>query len=742
MKKLIGSTLLTFLTLASVANKEKADTIRTGAIQGVVVSGTRASSQTPLTYSTVGKDQIARFNTGQDMPFLLLTTPSVVVTSDAGAGIGYTSIRIRGTDPSRINITTNDIPMNDAESHSLFWVNMPDLSSSVNDIQVQRGVGSSTNGAGAFGGSINIRTDSPSWNPYGEASGSYGSFNTHRESVKLGTGLIKDHFTLDARLSNIHSDGYIERASTDLQSYFVQAAYYAKNTSLRFITFAGREKTYHAWNGIDQKQMDENRRYNPSGEIKNDQGKVIGFYDNQTDNYNQTNYQLLFTQRLASKWNLNVNLHYTDGIGYYEEYKNAQSLIKYGLTPFVYDGKLIEKSNLVRRKNMVNGFGGGVFSVNYTHAKWNVTMGGAANQYGGHHLGQVLWVQKYVSSDWQADHQYYGNESIKNDANLYLKATYKVLDRLTLYADMQYRHVNHTIRGQNDNWDANIGQMQRLDIRNYYNFFNPKGGLFYQINPKNSIYASVAVAHKEPTRNNYTDARVNVTPKPEQLTDYELGYTFSSSSFSASATLYYMNYKDQLVLTGALNEIGEPMAENVAKSYRAGVELSAGWQIAPWVRWDLNATFSRNKILDYTEYVDNYDVDWNPLYTQTAFFYPSTDISFSPSVTAGSLFRFTHSGWMATFQSQYVSRQYMNNSSQADISLDPYFVNNLGVSYTFKLPFARDLTLGVTVNNIFNEQYESNGWGGSSIVSGKRENAAGYFPQAGINFMGSMSIRF
>lgn len=741
MKKLIGTLILSSLTLSAFCGSDDKDSVRTGTIKQIEVFGTRASAKTPLTFSTVSRDAIDKFKTAQDLPFLLLSTPSVVATSDAGNGIGYTSLRIRGTDPSRINITTNDIPMNDAESHSLFWVNMPDLTSSVQDIQIQRGVGSSTNGAGAFGGSVNIRTQAPQTDPYGEISGAYGSFNSHREVLKVGSGLIANHFTFDARLSNIHSDGYIDRATTDLQSYFFQAAYYGDKNSIKFITFSGREKTYHAWSGVDRHTLETDRRYNPSGAIEDKDGNVIGFYDNQTDNYNQTHYQLLYDQQLSKRFKLNVALHYTDGAGYYEEYKNARTLREYGLTPFIYEGKLIEKSNLVRQKRMVNGFGGGVFSVNYNANKLSVTLGGAANQYGGHHFGNVTWVQNYVGN-WQPDHQYYFNRSVKNDMNLYLKASYQVIDKLSIYADMQYRHINHSINGKNDKWDYNNDKMQDIAVRNFYNFFNPKAGLFYQINDKNSLYGSVAVSHKEPTRNNYTDAKIGVAPKPERLTDFELGYTFRSRVFSAGATAYYMGYKDQLVLTGALNEIGEPMAENVTDSYRTGIELVAGFQITKWLKWDLNGTFSSNKIKNYTEYVDNVDENGKPLYTQTTVFHKLTDISFSPAITAGSLFSFNHKGWGANFQSLYVSRQYLNNASQKGASLDPYFISNLALSYTFEVPLVKNITVGVNVNNIFNEMYESNGWAASSFFNGTRQEYSGYFPQAGINFMGSVTIRF
>lgn len=748
MKKLLFVALLSmgFAGYVRAQSTERDTVARKINMEAVKINGTRATAKTPLTYSNMSREAIEKLNTGQDIPFLLITTPSVVTTSDAGAGIGYTTIRVRGTDPTRINVTANDVPIADAESHSQFWVNVPDLAASMEDMQIQRGVGSSTNGAGAFGASINIRTLQSPFKATATAEGAYGSFNTHREMASVSSGLIGGHFAFDARLSNIHSDGYIDRATTDLQSYFIQGGYYGKSTTVRFITFSGREKTYHAWNGIDREMLETNRRYNPAGEIEDRDGKVIGFYDNQTDNYHQTHYQLLFTQRLAPRWDLDIKLHYTDGTGYYEEYKNRRTLSEYGLAPFEFEGELVKKSNLVRRKSMENGFGGGVVTLNYHAPKIDVTLAGAANQYGGMHHGTVIWAQNYVGN-WQPDHEYYRNTSTKNDANVYLKANYQVLKELSLYADLQYRHVDHTIGGANDNWDFNTGAMQELDVRRNFDFFNPKAGLFYQPHDKHSLYGSFAVAHKEPTRNNYTDASTAIPPKAERMYDTELGYNFRSKKVSASATLYYMDYKDQLVLTGRTNDIGEPLTENVARSYRMGVELSAGWQIIPCLRLDVTGTLSSNKILDYTEYVDDYDENWEPLYTQTANYVGLTDISFSPSLTAAGVLAFDMKGWNATLIAQYVGEQYLNNSMQKGAMLDSYFVSNLMLSYTFKWQTVKALTLGVTVNNIFNEMYESNGWASSSYIiapdgSRSRENYAGFFPQAGTNVMGRIMIRF
>lgn len=763
-----------------------ADTLRVIELEQINVTATRANSETPVAHSEINKRELSKINFGQDLPYLLTLTPSVVATSDAGNGIGYTSVRIRGVDASRINVTSNGVPLNDAESHSVFWVNMPDIASSVEDLQVQRGVGTSTNGAGAFGGSINMRTEALALNPFAEASLSYGSYNTHKEMFKLNTGLINGHWSFGARISQLHSDGYIERASTDLNSYFLQGGYYGTNTVVKLITFGGKERTYHAWDGISAAQLAENRRYNPCGEIKeivrdedgfpvlkpdgSPETRLAGYYSGQTDNYTQTHYQALINQRLGLRWNLNATLHFTKGDGYYEEYKNAATLTDYGLTPwrpydadreaYVKNGK-VTKSNLVRRKQMDNGFGGAIASFNYTADNLNVSLGGAANRYDGYHFGNVIWIENYVGT-LMPDHEYYRNHSIKDDANIFARANWQVANGLSIYGDLQYRYIHHTINGPGDKWNWIDDTRQILDFDNKYNFFNPKAGIFYDINANNSIYGSFATAHKEPTRNNFTDAKFDTTPLPERLFDYELGYNYRSRVFSAGINLYYMDYKNQLVLTGEVNDIGEALSDNVAKSFRAGIELTAGVQITKWLRWDLNATLSRNRILDYTEYVDDYFVndegDWEAAYTQSAIYIGNTDISFSPSVLVGSLITVNVGNFSASLQSQYVGSQYVTNSMQkgvmgpdgtwevAPLMLDAYFVNNLRLNYTFKLPTMQYLNVGLAVNNLFNSMYCNNGWGYSMMVkdgnSTFRYNDMGYFPQAGINVMGSVTLRF
>lgn len=747
----------TFLTTAALvsascaalaATAPKADTAKVVRLQNVEVTATRATKSTPVAFTNVSKQQIADLNHGKDIPFLISSTPSVLTTSDAGAGIGYSAMRVRGTDATRINVTANDIPMNDAESHSIFWVNTPDFASSLEDIQIQRGVGTSTNGAGAFGASVNMRTQRFSMNPYAEMSGTYGSFNTNKETFKVGSGLIGGHWNFDARFSHIASDGYRDRASSKLHSYFAQAGYFGGQTSVRFITFGGKECTYHAWDGISKSDLTDNRKYNPNGEIKRD-GKVIGFYDDQTDNYRQTHYQLIWDQGIGSNWHWNLGLHYTDGFGYYQEYKNARTLKEYGLEPFMVGDNKVKKSSLVRKKNVDSGFGGAVFSLNFAKGSLNTTFGGSFNSYANDHYGNVIWVENYLLP-LDPSHEYYRNKGKKNDFTIYWKASNTLWQSLRLYADMQYRHIGYKITGDNDKWDwtASPEHLQVLNVDEKFDFFNPKVGLIYDFNKHNTAYASFSVAQKEPTRNNYTDGLFTVHPKAEKLFDWEAGYTFSSDRFTAGVNFYYMKYKDQLVLNGKLNEIGEAMAENVPDSYRMGVELQAGVKITEWLRWDLNGTFSRNRIKDYVGYVSNYEAStWNDLYTQTAVEKGSTTIAMSPSFIGNSVIAFNLKGFSAQFTSQYVSRQYLDNFENKEDSLDPYFVSHLNLAYTFKLPHVKAITVGCTVYNIFNEKYETNGYSQTcALVSAdgsyKLSSDPRFYPMAGTNVLAHLTFSF
>jgi len=733
--------------IAAQAQSAGSDTLR---LQEVEVLATRATSNTPVAFTNVSKKQIETVNHGLDMPQLLQFTPGMLTTSDAGAGVGYTSMRVRGTDATRINVTMNDIPVNDSESHSVFWVNTPDLASSLRDIQIQRGAGTSTNGSGAFGASVNMRSQAPSLIPYAEVSGSYGSFNTNKETIKLGTGRLGDHWVIDARLSHISSDGYRDRATSSMFSYFAQVGYYGDRTSLKFITFGGKEDTYHAWDGISRSKLKSDRKYNPNGEIKHGDD-VTGFYADQKDIYKQFHYQLLFDHIFNSSWKLNAALHYTDGYGFYQEYKNARTLTEYGLEPFYVDGEKIKKSSLVRKKILDNGFGGGIFSVHYSGNRLHSVLGGGFNKYSNDHYGQVIWVENYMGV-LSPDHEYYRNKGKKTEFNIYWKNNYNIWRGLSAYLDLQYRHINYTIKGVNDKWDwtATPEHMQILDVDENFNFFNPKVGLNWQINQQNRVYASFAVAQKEPTRNNYNDGPLTVHPKAEKLLDWEAGYEFSSSHFTAGINLYYMKYKDQLVLNGKLNEIGEAMAENVPDSYRCGIELMAGVKFTNWLRWDVNATFSRNIIKNYVGYVSDYDDSWHEMWTQTAVEKGNTTIAFSPSAIVNSVLQFNYKGFEAQLQSQYVSRQYLDNFESKEDSLDPYFVSNLNLAYTFKVKHVKAITAGVTFYNLFNAKYETNGYsqtaavytGGDKSTTPTIASDPRFYPMAGFNVLGHLTFRF
>ena len=738
-RTLLGCLVMAALPSVLYAQEAVSDTLHT-TLQEVEIMSIRATETTPVAYTNIGREEIRRHNTGVDFPYLVTMTPSAVATSDAGAGIGYTSLRIRGTDGSRINVTANGIPVNDAESHTVFWVNMPDLASSVKDIQIQRGVGTSTNGAGAFGASINMLTSEYNTQPYAGFSGSFGSFGTHKESLRAGTGIVNGHWAVDLRLSDIGSDGYIDRASTSLGSYYIQGAYYGNRTTARLIAFAGREQTYHAWNYASKEEMQMyGRRYNSCGYMYTDADGKAHYYDDQTDNYAQKNLQLLIDHEFNSSWKMNIGLHYTKGDGYYQEYKQSRKLVEYALQPFMHDGNEVKRSDLVRKKAMDNHFGGAIFSLNYRSERLNASLGGGANRYFGRHYGEVLWVKDYLG-ELHPNHEYYRNNGAKNDANIYLKADYSVTKSLNAYADLQYRHIAYSIYGDNDKWNDATGALQRLDTDETFGFFNPKAGLSWMIDSRNRLFASVSIAHKEPTRNNYTDGKLHEHPKAERLTDYEVGYTYAGKILKAGVNLYYMDYKEQLVLTGELNEIGEPLAANIPDSYRAGIEITASASLPCGFRWDANATLSRNRIKEFTEVL--YDDD---TYARWDIAHDETRLSFSPEIIVGNSIAYNWRGLDVSLQTQYVGKQYMSNSGQEEHRLDAYTVSNLRLAYTFRLPGTKSMTIGATVYNLFDEEYESNGYAGSGYYTDDngtrhRYNYAGYAAQAGINVLGHLNI--
>lgn len=725
---------------AGTHSKTGADSIGI-VLNQVEVVANRATAKTPVAFTNVSKKELLSANDGRDMTYLLQATPSVITTSDAGAGIGYTSMRVRGTDGARINVTANGIPINNPESHNVYWVNMPDLASSVRDVQIQRGAGTSANGAGAFGASVNMITDAPSEDAYAELSGAYGMYNTNRETLRVGSGLMGEHWSFDARISHLGSDGYIDRASTELWSYFGQAAYQAYNTSVRLLAFGGKEKTYMAWDYASKEQMEEfGRRYNPCGEYTDKEGNRA-YYPDQFDNYIQHHFQLLVSQRLGRDFHLNASLHYTRDNGYYDQYKTGRTLVEYGLQPFVdADGATVKKSDLIRLKNNVNGFGGGQLTLNYRHGRWNATLGGAVTDFKGHHFGQVKWVRNYVGPVDPLQ-RYYDNTGRKFDANVYLRATYDISAHLSVFADMQYRHIHYTIDGTSDNWDWNTEAPAWLAVDRRWDFFNPKLGVnFTQGNHR--AFASWAVARKEPTRDNFTDSDPGHYPRAERLDDFEAGYTFNHSIFSAGINLYYMLYKDQLVVTGQLSDTGNPLSVNVPDSYRMGIELQTSLYPCRWFDWQFNITLSRNRIKDFVEYI--YEDEWtNPI----SFDRGDTPIAFSPGLVFNNAFNFRAGGFDASLKSNYVGKQYMNNARSEEAVLDPYFVSDLHLGYSFRhLPGIKELRVGFSVYNIFNKKYFNNGYAGAGYYMDGDEKViyryAGYAAQAPVHVMGTMTLRF
>ena len=724
----------------ATGHSQSSDTI---ALRGIEVAANRASETTPVAFSVVTAEQIEKSNDGRDIPFLLSMTPSLTATSDAGGGVGYSALRIRGTDASRINITANGVPVNDGESHNVYWVNMPDLASSLRDIQIQRGVGTSTNGAGAFGASINMITAAPVPDAYAEFAGAYGSYNTNKQSLRVGSGLLGNHWTIDARISHIGSDGYIDRASSKLWSYLGQVAYSNAGTSLRLLAFGGKEETYMAWDYASREDMEKyGRRYNPCGEYTATDG-AKAYYPDQKDYFTQHHFQLHLGQEITRHLRLTATLFYTKGDGHYDQYKTRRTLVEYGLAPFVdAEGNTIEKSDLIRLKFNDNDFVGGNATLNDTRGRLETVLGGGVNNFHGRHFGQIKWVRNYLGAIDPLQ-QYYNNTGNKFDANIYGRANVSLSREFSAFADLQYRHINYRIDGVSDNYDWNTGAMAALDIHRIYDFFNPKVGINFSDGRHHRAFASWSVAHKEPVRDNFTDGDRSHDPRPERLFDYELGYTYSHSLFTAGVNLYYMDYKDQLVLTGQLSDTGNPLSVNVPESYRMGIELQAALKPCKWFDWQLNATFSRNRIKNFVEYI--YEDEWtNPITRELG----TTTIAFSPSVLFNNAFNFHWRGLDASLQSHYVSRQFLSNAQSREQMLDAYFVSDLNLGYSFGSVLGlRELRLGLSVYNIFNEKYENNGYAGAGYTVGENGEKtiyryAGYAAQAPTNVLATVTVKF
>ena len=650
----------------------------------VEVRAVRANEKAPFTKTNLTKQQIRKLNQGQDLPFILNQTPSVVAMSDAGNGVGYTYLRIRGTDATRINVTLNGIPFNDAESQGSFFVNLPDFTSSVNSIQVQRGVGTSSNGTGAFGATVSLSTNEVNKAAYAEITNGYGSFNTWRHTVKAGTGLINDRFTLDTRLSRISSDGYVDRASSDLQAFYLSGAYLQDKSALRLNIFSGKEKTYQAWNGISASQLKTERTYNSSGT-----DRPGAPYDNETDNYRQTHYQLFYDLQASPFWSFNTAAFLTRGLGYYENYKGNEAFADYGLPNLTINGVLVEETDLVRQKWLDNYFYGQIASAQYKRNKNTITAGAGWSHYKGDHYGKVIWA-KYGFDEGL---EYYNHPASKSDMNIYAKWQHDITGAWSLFGDLQYRYVRHKMSGFEDN--------PALSIDRKFHFINPKAGITFRKNGWHS-YLSYAVASKEPNRDDF-EAGITSQPKREQLHDFEAGVEKSNGRYQAGITLYYMRYKDQLVMTGQLNDVGAITRINVPGSYRAGAELQAGYVFTPWVNITANLTLSRNKIKSFTEYMDAYDADFNWVDMHSVE-HRNTDIAFSPAVTGGYALSFLPAAKVEiSLLGKYVSRQYLDNTQNEERMLHPFFVQDARAVIRLNGRLFKEWMITGQVNNILNK---------------------------------------
>jgi iron complex outermembrane receptor protein len=698
----------------------------------VNIVATRAQERYPTPFTSISANTIKSVNLGKDIPFLIQQTPSVVVTSDAGNGIGYSSISIRGTDLTRINVTVNGIPLNDAESQGVWFVDLPDMASSTEDIQIQRGVGTSTNGAGAFGATISMKTSDLRQDPYGEVNLSGGSYNTFKSTLRFGTGLLNNGLSVDGRLSMIRTDGYIDRAASSLKSYYFSAGYFGSTTTLKLITFSGLEDTYQAWNGVPKDSLETNRTYNPCGEYYDSDGNRL-YYKNQVDHYQQDHYQLILSQKISGKWTLNSALHYTRGSGYYENYRMDDALAGYGLDPVILGTDTVSHTDLVNRKMMDNDFYGLTFSlVGSIGKKWQTIFGGAMNRYIGNHFGKVIWA-KYASNGTN-DRNWYENKGDKTDLNIFWKGSYSVAKKVVIFGDLQYRHVGYRMSGVLDD------QRSLYQLHNF-NFFNPKAGIYITLNKHHEMFASFGIANREPSRNNYKDADPDRTPSHETLFDVELGYSYRNSLMTINANAYFMKYRNQLVLTGEINNVGEAVMVNVPHSYRLGAEIAATVNLIPdHLLFSFTTTLSRNKISNFVHYIDLYDVEWNFLGQQRNNL-GETDLSFSPWLSgSGTLTYKPIAGLTFSWSSKYVGRQFLDNTSNHSRMLHDYFVNGIQGSWSIKGKFFREIAFNILINNIFSYQYESNGWVYPYILDTKYNEYNGYFTQAPIHVLGGITI--
>lgn len=717
---------LTLTSTVTAQNTQPQDTTKAEKLGEVLVKAVRVDAKSPITHSNLSKEEIAKRNLGQDIPILLNYLPNVVTTSDAGAGIGYTGLRVRGVSSQSTNVTINGIPYSDAESLGTFWVNLGDFASSIESLQLQRGVGTSTNGSGAFGASINILTDLVSKEASGEISNSYGSFNSRKHTVKFSTGLMNDHFEIAGRLSNIASDGYVDRAFSDLKSYFLQGSYVDDNTLIKAITFGGNNVTYQSWFGIDAETLARDRTFNPAGQFENENGETE-FYDNEVDDYRQDHYQLHWNERFNNYWSTNVGLNYTYGRGFFEQYREEDDFSTYGFEPLVVNGQPVNSTDLVRRRWLDNDYYVVNANVNYKNNEIDLLFGTSFSHYDGDHYGEVIWA-RFASQSNIRDRYYEGNGK-KNDFSVFSKATYRLNDRFQLYGDLQVRNVNYETSGINSN-------LTEFLVDENFTFFNPKAGVTYAYNDGNDLYLSYARANREPNRDDF-ESDPNV--RPEQLNDFELGWRHKKGNFSLNVNTYLMLYNEQLVLSGEINDVGAQIRTNSGESYRLGIELEAVIPVYRKLTLQPNLALSRNKNVETVRFFDGELQNLG-----------STDIAYSPNIVAANAIVFEpQKNLQISLLSKFVGEQFMSNTEAQASKLDSYFVNDLNVNYTIKPKYIFDtVVLTALVNNIFDEKYVSNGYyfsfdddfsnpGSISTIEG-----AGFYPQAGINFLTGVTLTF
>lgn len=700
----------------------------------VTISATRAGEKAPMAYSTMSLEQLRKQNAAYDLPYLLSLTPSFVETSESGNGVGYTGLRIRGTDGNRINVTLDGIPLNNAESQQVFWVDLPDIASSIDNIQVQRGAGTSTNGAGAFGATISLQTTTADNKPFAEVNTLAGSFNTFKSSVSAGTGLLKDRFALQMRYSDLRSDGYIKRTGSDHRSAFISGLYRNDKSMLKANIILGEEHTGIGWWGVPKDSLKTNRRYNPAGEYTDENG-IKRYYENESDIYRQDHYQLIYSRKLTDDIFLNTAFHYTKGKGYYEEYREDQPYEDYGLAAIKAGDSLIAETDMIRRKWMSNDFYGATYSLRYRKDRIEVVFGGGINTYLGDHFGRIIWMG--VSGKTPKDYQWYFNDSRKGEQSFYGKINYSLTNKTSVFGDLQYRSVNYRLSGVDDD-HKDIGQIHS------FGFFNPKAGIFHSISSNQDAWLSFSVANREPVRSDFKEASgdFSATPKPETLYDTELGYKLRKEKSSFSLNLYNMTYRDQLVPTGQLSDVGYSIMTNVDKSYRMGAELSATLKPARSMGWNVNVTMSRNKILRFIEYYTDYNTSsWSSEYKSKNL--GTVDIAYSPSAIITNEFIFTLLKDLDLHLiSKYVGKQYFDNTMNVDRMIDPYLVNNIRLDFSPEIRHTDNVEIQLLVNNFLNASYENNAYGGNWYEDGTEKTWSYFFPQAGINFMGKLLVRF